>query len=62
VLADHHPSFANPTIAEALCEIHFLANPEHPWVTSRPFPLYKRIEAEFPGMELVPETTIRLEL
>lgn len=55
-----HPSYPNPVIAEALCEIHFRPSPEHPWRPSLPGEFFRAIEAEFSTME--PVTDIGVEL
>ncbi len=57
-----HPSYPNPTIVEALCEIHFVPDLEREWTTTEPMPLYKRIESDFPKMEVHPEGTIQIRI
>jgi len=55
-----HPSFKNPSITEAVCEIHFrLADDEH-WSHSLFGEFFKRIQDEYPSME--PGTEVGLEI
>lgn len=58
----HHPSYPNPTIAEALCEIHFRLAPEKPWKPSLVGEFFKAIQAEFPEMEPVQELGLQVEV
>src|SRR5690606_12608287 len=56
-----HPTFPNPTIVEALCEVHFVPAADRPWSVTRPLPLFRAVEAQFPLFELVPETMMKIE-
>lgn len=56
-----HPTYPNPTIIEALCEIHFSARGERVWSPTQPLPLYCRLQATFPVVEVVPELAVHLE-
>lgn len=57
-----HPSYRSPTIAEALCEIHFELPSEHKWKPTFPGALFRAIQDEFPEMEPVHEVGVELEL
>ena len=46
-----HPSFKNPTIAEALCELHFELPEGKPWDASWFGELFKKAGDEYPKME-----------
>lgn len=46
-----HPTYPNPTISEALCEIHYKLLPENPWKPSLPGKLFMNIQGDFPEME-----------
>jgi len=56
-----HPSYPNPAIAEALCEIHFRLGPDEPWKASITGEFYKAIQDEFPGMEPAQEIGVQFE-
>jgi uncharacterized protein (TIGR04255 family) len=60
-IADH-PSFPNPTIQEALCEIHFRLREDSTWQPSLFGQLYQHIQGEFPTMEPVTEVGFQLQL
>jgi hypothetical protein len=57
-----HPSYPNPTIAEALCEIHFVLPEEIGWKPTLPGDLFKKIQNEYPDMEPSLEVGLELEL
>jgi uncharacterized protein (TIGR04255 family) len=57
-----HLSYPNPTIVEALCEIHFQPPEGASWKPSLPGELFKQIQQEFPEMEPVLEVGVQLEL
>jgi uncharacterized protein (TIGR04255 family) len=57
-----HPSYQNPTIAEALCEIHFRTAPEKPWKPSLVGEFFKAVQGEFPEMEPVQELGLQVEV
>lgn len=50
-----HPSYPNPTIVEALCEVHWQFQPGREWKSSLPGELFKHIQDEYPEMEPVPD-------
>jgi uncharacterized protein (TIGR04255 family) len=57
-----HPSYPNPTIAEALCEIHFQLPEGASWKPSLPGELFKQIQKDYPEMEPVLEVGLHFEL
>ena len=57
-----HPSYSNPTIAEALCEMHFTLSREQPWRASLPGEFFKRIQDEYPTMEPVQDVGLQFEM
>ncbi len=57
-----HPSYPNPTIAEALCEIHFALPDNTPWKASLAGDLFKQVQDEFPEMEPGLEIGFQFEL
>ena len=56
-----HPSFPNPTIAEALCEVHFELREGVEWKPSLPGEFFKLIQDDYPEMELIQEVGIQFE-
>ena len=56
-----HPSYPNPTIAEALCEVHFELREGAEWKPSLPGEFFKRIQDDYPEMEPIQELGVRLE-
>jgi uncharacterized protein (TIGR04255 family) len=56
-----HPSYPNPTIAEALCEVHFELQEGAEWKPSLPGEFFKRIQNEYPEMEPMQEMGVQLE-
>jgi len=57
-----HPTFPNPTIQEALCEIHFRLPAGVEWRSSLLGELFKRIQSEFPEIEPVTQMGIQLQV
>lgn len=57
-----HPSYPNPTIAEALCEIHFVLPEDVAWKPTLAGALFKEIQNEYPDMEPTMEVGLELEL
>lgn len=51
IVENRHPSFPNPTIAEALCEIHFGLNKKTKWNQVWYGKFYEKIREEFDTME-----------
>ena len=60
--ASAHPSYPNPTIAEALCEIHFALADGVAWQPTFPGDLFKVIQEEYPDMEPSVDVGLRLEV
>jgi len=50
-MKDAHPTYANPTIREAICEIHFRLPDHIEWRPSLSGELFKRIQQDFPVFE-----------
>src|SRR5438552_17682769 len=46
-----HPTYPNPTITEAVCDIHFRLPQGKVWKPSFPGELFKHIQNEYPEME-----------
>lgn len=59
--ATDHPTYPNPTIIEALCEIHFAMPDGVRWEASLLGEMYKAVQAEFPIMEPVQNVGVSLE-
>lgn len=57
-----HPTFPNPTIREALCEIHFDLPIGASWEPGLFSKFYKHIEQVFPEMEPVTEPALQLQI
>lgn len=57
-----HPSYANPTIGEAICELHFALPDDVPWKASLAGDLFKQIQNDFPEMEPGVEIGLQFEL
>jgi uncharacterized protein (TIGR04255 family) len=57
-----HPRYANPTIREALCEIHFILPDEVKWDATFFARFYQRVQGEFPGFEPVAQAGLQLQL
>lgn len=60
--AAKHPSYPNPTIREAVCEIHFRQPSDVAWKPTLPAELFKRIQQEFPEMEPVQEAGLEVQV
>ena len=60
--ADRHPSYPHPTIAEALCEIHFRLPADKPWRPALIGEFFKAIQEQFPEMEPVQELGLQVEV
>lgn len=61
-MSEEHPSYPNPTIHEALCEIHFQLPDGVSWQPSLPGELFKRIQSEFPKLEPATQIGFRLQV
>jgi uncharacterized protein (TIGR04255 family) len=57
-----HPRFPNPTLQEALCEIHFSLPEGVQWDASSFGKYYERIAAEFPQFEPAAPAGLQLQL
>lgn len=53
--------YPNPTITEAVCDIHFRLSPTKEWKPSLPGELFKHIQNEYPEMEPVVEMALQFE-
>ena len=56
-----HPTYPNPTVVEAVCEIHFGRSPDKPWKPSLPGELFKVVQDDYPEIEPVVEVGVQLE-
>jgi len=56
-----YPTYPNPTITEAVCDIHFRLPREKEWKPSFPGELFKHIQNEYPEMEPVLEMGLQFE-
>ena len=56
-----HPSYPNPTISEALCEIRFELPEGASWKPSLPGEFFKRVQDDYPEMEPAYEVGLQLE-
>ncbi len=56
-----YPTYPNPTITEAVCDIHFRLPQEKEWKPSFPGELFKHIQNEYPEMEPVLEIGLQFE-
>jgi uncharacterized protein (TIGR04255 family) len=57
-----HPSYPNPIIVEAVCEVQFELSKENPWKASLFGDFYKNVQGEFPEMEPLQGVGVQLEL
>jgi uncharacterized protein (TIGR04255 family) len=60
-MASGHPTYPNPIITEAVCDIHFRLPQEKEWKPSFPGELFKHIQNEYPEMEPVLEMALQFE-
>ena len=58
----HYPTYPNPTITEAVCDIHFRLPETNKWKPSLPGELFKHIQNDYPEMEPVLEMGLQLEV
>ena len=56
-----YPAYPNPTITEAVCDIHFRFPQEKEWKPSFPGEFFKHIQNEYPEMEPVLEMALQFE-
>jgi len=57
-----HPTYPNPTIQEALCEIHFRLPDGVDWKPALLGELFKHIQSEFPDLEPAMQLGVRLQV
>jgi uncharacterized protein (TIGR04255 family) len=57
-----HPAFSNPTIQEALCEIHFQMPRGESWQPALFNQFFRHVEHEFPEMEPMTEAGLQFQL
>jgi uncharacterized protein (TIGR04255 family) len=50
-----HPSYSNPTIQEALCELHFASEQDAGWSPNKPAPLIDRLRDSYQDFETITE-------
>ena len=55
-----HPTYPNPTLVEALCEVHLRLGPERPWRPTTASELYKRIQDRYPTFEPINELGVQI--
>jgi len=60
-MSSGHPTYPNPTITEAVCDIHFRLPQDKAWKPSFPGELFKHIQNEYPEMEPAVEMSLQLE-
>jgi len=56
-----YPAYPNPTITEAVCDIHFRLPQEKVWRPSFPGELFKHLQNEYPEMEPMLEMGLQFE-
>lgn len=62
IMSSGYPTYPNPTIAEAICDIHFRLAQGKEWRPSLPGELFKHIQNDYPEMEPVVEMGFQLEV
>ena len=60
-MSSRHPAYPHPTIAEAVCDIHFRLPETKVWKPSFAGELFKHIQDEYPEMEPVVEVDLQFE-
>lgn len=60
-MSSEHPTYPHPTIAEAVCDIHFRLPETKEWKPSFPGELFKHIQDEYPEMEPVVEMGLQFD-
>jgi uncharacterized protein (TIGR04255 family) len=53
-----HPTYPNPTVAEALCHVDFELSSDSDWRISRPASLLQAVSSEYPNIEPVPNPAV----
>jgi uncharacterized protein (TIGR04255 family) len=62
VTAAQHPSYPNPLIVEAVCEIQFELSEENPWKPSLFGDFYRNVQGEYPEMEPLQGVGVQLQV
>ena len=57
-----HPSYPNPTIVEAVSEIHFSLAPGLSWSPSTPGALWREIATEYPDVDPIVESGVEVRV
>ena len=57
-----HPSFSNPTIREALCEIHFAMPEDASWDSAIFGRFFRHIQSDFPELEPVTSAGFQVQI
>lgn len=60
-MSGEHATYPNPTITEAVCDIHFRLSSTKEWKASLAGELFKHIQDEYPEMEPVVEMGLQFE-
>jgi hypothetical protein len=55
-----HPSYPNPQLVEALCEIHFRHSAADPWKPSKPGGFFKAVQDTYPEIEPITQQGVQL--
>ncbi len=61
-MSESHPTYPNPTIQEAVCEIHFRLPGDVPWNPAFAGELFKRIQTDFPHFEPAATMGVQVEV
>ena len=60
-MTSEHPTYPNPTIQEAVCEIHFRLPDGVEWKPALLGELFKHIQPDFPELEPVTQIGIQFQ-
>jgi uncharacterized protein (TIGR04255 family) len=55
-----HPSYPNPQLVEALCEIHLRLSAADPWKPSKPGAFFKAVQDTYPEIEPITQQGVQL--
>jgi uncharacterized protein (TIGR04255 family) len=55
-----HPSYPNPQLVEALCEVHLRLSAADPWKPNKPGAFFKAVQETYPEIEPVTQQGIQL--
>lgn len=61
-VTNSHPTFVNPTIQEAICELHFRLSGDQRWKPDYPAIYFQAIQGEFPNFEPVAHTAMQMRI